>query len=69
MVASLQILCELRVMEESAQFWQPVNTKKVTDYLDKIKRPMDLQTIRDSVQKKKYHSREEFLSDIHQVGW
>ena len=56
-------------MEESAQFWQPVNTKKVTDYLDKIKRPMDLQTIRDSVQKKKYHSREEFLSDIHQVGW
>jgi len=55
-------------MEESSQFWQPVNTKKVTDYLDKIKRPMDLQTIRDNVQKKKYHSREEFLGDINQVS-
>jgi hypothetical protein len=33
-----------------------------------IKRPMDLQTIRESVQQKKYHSREEFLADIKQVG-
>ncbi len=29
---------------------------------------MDLQTIRESVQQKKYHSREEFLADIKQVG-
>lgn len=55
------------MMEESTQFWQPVNTKKVTDYLEKIKRPMTLQNIRDNVQKKKYHSREEFLSDVNQV--
>jgi len=42
---------------------------KVTDYLEKIKRPMTLQNIRDNVQKKKYHSREEFLSDVNQVNW
>ena len=64
---NLQILCDLRLMEEASQFWQPVNTKKVPDYLDKIKRPMDLQTVRDNVQKKKYHSREDFLADINQV--
>jgi hypothetical protein len=28
---------------------------------------MDLQTIRENVQQKKYHSREEFLADIKQV--
>ena len=28
---------ELRVMDEALQFLQPVNTKKVVDYLDKIK--------------------------------
>eukprot|EP00095_Tigriopus_kingsejongensis_P010565 maker-scaffold2286_size17589-snap-gene-0.4 protein:Tk10565 transcript:maker-scaffold2286_size17589-snap-gene-0.4-mRNA-1 annotation:"transcription initiation factor tfiid subunit 1 isoform x2" len=58
---------ELRVMDEALQFLQPVNTKKVIDYLDKIKIPMDLATIRECVQKKKYHSREEFLGDIGQI--
>ncbi len=34
------------------------------DYLDKIKTPMDLQTIKENIQNKKYHSREDFLQDI-----
>lgn len=58
---------QLRVMEEALQFLQPVNTKKVPDYLEKVKTPMDLQTIRENIQNKKYHSREDFLSDINQI--
>ena len=58
---------QLRVMDEALQFLQPVNPKKVPDYLDKIQRPMDLQSIRENIQQKKYHSREEFLSDINQI--
>lgn len=58
---------DLRVMDEALQFLQPVNTKKVVDYLDKIKSPMDLQTIKENILKKKYHSREDFLSDVNQI--
>ena len=55
---------ELRLMDDALQFLQPVNTKKVPDYLDKIKTPMDLQTIRENIQNKKYHTRLDFLQDI-----
>merc|ERR1712106_1042123 len=61
------ILNELRVMQEAEAFLYPVSSKSVTTYYDVIKRPMDLQTIRDNVQNKKYHSREEFLGDINQM--
>ena len=40
---------------------------QVVDYLDKVKNPMDLQTIRENIQKKKYHSREDFLADMQQI--
>ena len=40
---------------------------QVVDYLDKVKNPMDLQTIRENIQKKKYHSREDFLGDMQQI--
>ena len=36
-------------------------------YLDKIKNPMDLQTIKENILKKKYHSRQDFLGDINQI--
>merc|ERR1712183_723780 len=61
------ILNELRVMPEAEAFLFPVSSKAVTNYYDVIKRPMDLQTIRDNVQNKKYHSKEEFLGDINQM--
>ena len=54
-------------MDEALQFLQPVNTKKVVDYLDKIKSPMDLATIKEKIQEKRYSSRGEFLSDISQI--
>ena len=49
------------------RFWKPVDTKKVVGYLDKIKNPMDLQTIKENILKKKYHSRQDFLGDINQI--
>merc|ERR1719420_215265 len=61
------VLNELRVMPEAEAFLFPVSSKAVTNYYEVIKRPMDLQTIRDNVQNKKYHSREEFLGDINQM--
>merc|ERR1719186_1624221 len=64
------ILNEVRNMEEALPYLYPVKTQgkeAVTDYYNVIKRPMDLQTIRDNVHNKKYHSREEFLADINQM--
>ena len=61
------ILNELRVMPEAEAFLFPVSIKAVTNYYDIIKRPMDLQSMRDNVQNKKYHSREEFLGDMNQM--
>ncbi|XP_040573195.1 transcription initiation factor TFIID subunit 1 [Lepeophtheirus salmonis] len=58
---------QLRVMDEALQFLQPVNPKRLPSYFDVIKNPMDLQTIRENIQKKKYHKREEFLSDVNQI--
>merc|ERR1719348_1764919 len=61
------ILNELRVMPEAEAFLFPVSIKAVTNYYDVIKRPMDLQSMRESVQNKRYHSREEFLGDMNQM--
>merc|ERR1719431_1062892 len=61
------ILNELRVMPEAEAFLFPVSSKAVTNYYEVIKRPMDLQTIKNNVQNKKYHSREEFLGDMNQM--
>ena len=58
---------ELHKMDEALQFLQPVNTKKVVDYLDKIETPMDLQTIKERILEKRYISREEFLTDVLQI--
>ena len=44
-----------------------MDTKKVVGYLDIIKNPMDLATIREGILNNKYQSREEFLNDIRQI--
>ena len=58
---------ELKNMDEAAQFRQPVNTKLVVDYLDKVDIPMDLSVIKASIDDHKYQSREGFLTDIAQI--
>jgi len=61
------LLNELRGLPEAEAFLFPVNQKAVSNYYEVIKRPMDLQTIRENVQQRKYHSREEFLGDVNQI--
>ena len=60
-------MCDLFKVEESSEFWAPVNTRKVPDYLDKVPRPIDLQIIKDNVKDIKYHSKQDFVADIKQV--
>ena len=57
----------LRALDTQQWFWKPVDTKKVVGYLDIIKNPMDLATIREGILNNNYHSREEFLNDIRQI--
>ncbi|XP_067663597.1 transcription initiation factor TFIID subunit 1-like isoform X1 [Haliotis asinina] len=61
------ILNEMRTLPNTQPFLFPVNPKEVPDYHKIVKRPMDLQTIRENIRNKKYHSREEFLVDIIQI--
>ncbi|TMW43172.1 hypothetical protein DOY81_011743 [Sarcophaga bullata] len=39
----------------------------VPDYYRIVNKPMDLQTMRDNIRQKRYHSREEFLADLNQI--
>lgn len=60
--------------ENSWPFRKPVDTKKVRDYLEVIKTPMDLETILKKVEARKnptdpevvpYSAMEQFRQDIH----
>jgi transcription initiation factor TFIID subunit 1 len=62
-----EILNEMRDMPDVQPFMFPVNPKKVPDYQKIVQQPMDLQTIRESLRQRKYHSREEFLNDVNQI--
>ena len=59
------ILNELKAMPEVGPFLFPV--KPESNYLDVIKHPMDLQTVREKTLQHKYTNREEFLFDINQI--
>ncbi|EEF39713.1 transcription initiation factor tfiid, putative [Ricinus communis] len=56
-------------LEVSYLFLKPVTKKEAPDYLDIIKRPMDLSTIRDKVRKMEYKHREEFRHDVWQIAY
>ena len=43
---------------------KPVNKKAVKDYYEKIKHPMDLETMTNKVKSRKYHSSQEFMVSI-----
>lgn len=50
-------------------FKEPVEPAEdgVPDYLDKVKRPMDLNTIKAKMDRKGYADEEEFLTDVRQI--
>ncbi|KAI4327951.1 hypothetical protein L6164_020355 [Bauhinia variegata] len=56
-------------IEVSYLFLKPVSKKEAPDYLDIIKRPMDLSRIREKVRNMEYKSREEFRHDVWQITY
>lgn len=55
--------------EVSFLFLKPVPKKEAPDYLDIIKHPMDLSTIRDKVRRMEYKDREDFRHDVWQIAY
>ncbi|KAM7199879.1 hypothetical protein V8F20_005528 [Naviculisporaceae sp. PSN 640] len=51
------------------EFKEPVDpvAQGVPDYLDKIKKPMDLGTIRNKMERHEYTDENEFLADVNQI--
>lgn len=62
-----EILKEMREPADFQPFVYPVNSKAVPDYHQFVTQPMDLQTIRESIRQKRYHFRQDFLSDVYQI--
>jgi hypothetical protein len=58
------ILNELRELPEAVHFLMPVNAKKVPDYYNLVKNPIDLQAIRKRTNEKHYKNRQMFLEDM-----
>ncbi|CAG7727818.1 unnamed protein product [Allacma fusca] len=59
------ILNEMKSLPQIDAFLMPVSAKiALPSYFDKIKCPMDLQTIREKIRAKKYHVGSEFLNDV-----
>ena len=54
-------------MQESWPFQKPVNKKQLKHYYEKIKEPMDLETMGKKVQQHAYHSRSEFFRDMELI--
>uniref|UniRef100_A0A914H2H9 Bromo domain-containing protein n=1 Tax=Globodera rostochiensis TaxID=31243 RepID=A0A914H2H9_GLORO len=63
----MEILNELKNIDGSEHFACPVNIRKVPDYLEVVKKPMDLQQIRKNVSENKYELRRQFLEDLTQI--
>ncbi|XP_064636542.1 transcription initiation factor TFIID subunit 1-like isoform X2 [Lineus longissimus] len=61
------ILNEMRDLPDIQPFLFPVSTKVVPDYYRLIKKPMDLQKIRENIRNRSYHSREQFIMDTNQI--
>ncbi|BFI36879.1 hypothetical protein MARPO_0010s0177 [Marchantia polymorpha] len=49
-------------------FLKPVSKKEAPDYLDYVKKPMDLGLIRDKVRKMVYRCRDDFRADVEQIA-
>ncbi|KAK6059925.1 Bromodomain protein [Cooperia oncophora] len=62
-----EIVNELKTIPGSEHLMFAVNAKKVKDYYDIIKNPMDLQKIKSKIADNKYELRQEFLSDVKRM--
>ena len=57
----------IKPLQESWPFQKPVNKKQLKHYYEKIKEPMDLETMGKKVQQHAYHSRSEFFRDMELI--
>ncbi|VDM84370.1 unnamed protein product, partial [Strongylus vulgaris] len=62
-----EIVNELKTIPGSEHLMFAVNAKKVKDYYDIIKNPMDLQKIKCKIADNKYELRQEFLLDVKRM--
>lgn len=63
------IVDTLRVKEVNVSylFLKPVTKKEAPNYLEIVKCPMDLSTIRDKVRRMEYRDRQQFRHDVWQI--
>ncbi|XP_070491239.1 transcription initiation factor TFIID subunit 1 [Chironomus tepperi] len=59
---------KLKIRQESFPFMKPVNKKTIKGYYDIIKNPMDLETMTKKIAAHRYHSRNDFLNDLHLIA-
>ena len=57
----------IKPLQESWPFQKPVNKKQLKHYYEKIKEPMDLETMAKKVSNHAYHSRSEFFRDMELI--
>lgn len=64
-----KIVCSMISRPESAAFRDPVDWKSMglLDYLDIVKSPMDLGTVKSRIEASKYNSLEEIAADVRLV--
>ncbi|KIM44007.1 hypothetical protein M413DRAFT_443069 [Hebeloma cylindrosporum] len=63
----VKLITQLKKKDDYAFFLRPVDVANVPGYSDVVKRPMDLGTMSDKVNKGKYRSLEDFTSDFRLV--
>ena len=62
-----EILAKMARNKLFINFTQPVDVEEVSDYLDIIKNPMDLETMMTKIDQHCYESAKDFLTDIEQI--
>lgn len=62
--AMRKLLDALEAKDTSEIFREPVNTEEVPDYLDIVKHPMDLSTMREKLQRAEYSTLEQMEADF-----
>eukprot|EP00795_Rhopilema_esculentum_P000057 gene57-9664_t len=58
------IVQQMKAIPESWPFHIPVSSKIVHDYYEIVKRPMDLETLKQNCQEHRYQHKEAFLEDV-----
>ncbi|XP_075525988.1 bromodomain-containing protein 140 isoform X3 [Dermacentor variabilis] len=62
-----RLLAQLRELDPTDIFAQPVNLSEVPDYLNYIKKPMDFWTMEQKLKQHEYSNLEEFEADFHLI--